>query len=224
MTQEEQTPAPATSEWIVEDEFSLGLVCVRVFRHADAEDTKVVFAETPEGLDLPGAFTVERLWDLHRAMVAASLILETVWSASVSEERTVNREFARLGVRGLHAFPKADEWSLLCDEKGISEPPRRPIPDDQAEGVVVTKFEVDGLYGRVDAPKSGDRDFHQVRLANSPYDLDTVSGGLVVPSHSAAYKALHTASALIELARFGDDLKVVTYRGMLRMGVRLLDN
>lgn len=222
MTQEKTTPGPTAGDWEVHMEFRVMDVCVRVLRHDDEESTKVVFADTPEGLDRPGAFNVESLWDLHRAMVAAGFVLDLVWSASMSEERIASREFARLGVRSLHSLPSADEWELLADEIGAPNPPPKPLADTPPAPAVTT-FEVDGLYGRIVAPTSGDRGFHKVRLADREHALNIATAGLDIPSHTAAYKALHAASVLIETAYVGDDLKAIGYRRLLEMGVRLLN-
>lgn len=224
------TPNPDTSTQAIEEhpwellhEYRVGDVFIRV-RTRDAEeedpDFEYILSNTAAGLDSPDAFRVGNDRHLSNALWLANEMCLLSMSASLSEERTLNREFVRRGAVSIdqqpppwpvvpELYPEADRPK--CVEQSITDEPE-PFCQD---------FVYAGLYGRVTGKDRRDPDSFRVSLASHQHELGTYRE-LSIRSHADAYMVLWAAGVIIDMACEMSGRTAFGYRELAHSKVLLL--
>lgn len=214
------TTPPCDEPWRVHEEFRAGSVFARIEIHdeSDGDDWRITFATSREGLDGSGALTIDDPWDLHRALSAAGLFGEILHSATMSEERLVERELHRLGITGIHQ-------EAACWDKLDLEPDSSPVSDEEAATASPDRegFEIAGIAGCIEAINDDEmRDGYQFRFAESTWDLAVPTRCFSGKSLNALVRAAWVASIMLDIQRGDAGTRALGYRELTRQGVRTL--
>lgn len=212
------TNPPRDGTWHVHQEFRTGSVFIRMLIPDSHDEYRIVIATSREGLDEPGALTIDHAWDLHRALRAVGLIAEILESATGGEEWHVSQELLRLGVSGIDE--DGTFWERTDPEPTAEAQLGESVPASSEERAR-EGFEIDGIAGCVE-PMQGHwiGDAYCFRFANSVQDLKTPSRSIAGRSLNALVRAAWAASIMLEIERGDAGTRALGYRELTRLGVR----